>query len=953
KTAADLNLALVDPSGRLVDWAPSGSVISSPSSATVDIEYPMAGTWTAIVAWMDATLENNNVDLTWEVERNPTRLEGYLESAANGAVLASLLNAPLLYVQPDSIPEFTSWAANRLGISVAFLVDPQGIHTSGLYDALDSEFFVNNLNNYQLVTQWITSLSGSHDVVVTVPRGQGSEFFAPATLSAAYHGGPVFSLCDSDNSMMTRAEETWAPYLIGPEIDVYVTDRYSTRTENGWYDERIPNKYSMRLSVDSFEAFLDDRGAYEANASQDVVVVSPTDLVKTSFDRSLQSHFSPGRIPADDPAMASVMINRGIFHRFIFETAESADTSLVSMYAYTHGASFLDNNYNLNTIYQYENSTSMLEDRGFSVASHVGYDEVYDAIDSQLAFWTFSTHGTLTRYPSDPPDRPGGEGLFSLRDEDIPYGVENASQRDVNGDQLVNPVMFAVEDAHHRIETTSDLEARIGNIGSPIVLLTACLLGGSRLPSVLMEHGSVAVVGSPRTVYFQPAAMLSLYITESLVSAMPVGRALSDALTLVSSDYSDPLSSGDPRDYANQHILYGDPDVILYNPSDSPHVATLDPYGISLDGHTPGSGTRPIVGLGSSSYLPDMLTSLSVEHDYYEVSNYSDFLHLLFLRRCVVVEPGTASEFSSELASSESDIMDYVSGGGTLIVLGVSNELAWLPWPLSYTPSAVASGIELVDSTHPLLSVPNELSATVDYEGHFSDPWANFSVLATDGANPVLVAATVGVGKLALSTTHPAGVQANLTVENAVSWFEQPSLILDEISTNQEIIWEGDRVIVTLRISDAVGNALEGVDIEAYMNDTDVTTMLTETGNGIYTLILTEDWTNGRVGYHSLSLSGRLGGYDSMFLTLVNFIYIRSSPLLILALGGGLVIAAIVGYTYYRKRKVRESPPPPVPPTSPLSRKEKAQREEIERRKREEQKKKDKRFDPKEFFEVE
>ncbi len=953
KTAADLNLALVDPTGRLVAWDPSGSILARPGSASVDIEYPMAGTWTVVVAWMDATVENNNVNLSWQMKASPSLLEAYLESAANGAVLASLLNAPLLYVDRDAVPEITDWAASRLGISVAFLVDPQGIHTSQLYDALDNNFFVNNLNNYQLVTQWIKSLSASNDVVVTVPRGDGSEFFAPAALSAAYRGGPVFSLCDGDNSMMTRAEETWAPYLIGPEIDVYVTNRYSTRTENGWYDERIPNKYSMQLSVNSFEAFLVDRAAYNSSSPQDVVVVSPTDVVKTSFDRSLQSHFSPGRIPAPNPAMASVMINRGMLHRFLFETSESADTSLVSMYAYTHGASLLDNNYNLNTIYQYENSTSMLEDRGFTIDSHIGYNEVYEAVNSQLALWTFSTHGTLTRYPTDPPNRPEGEGLFSLRDEDIPYGVETESQRDANGDQLVNPVMFASEQGHHRIETTSDLEGRVGHIGSPIVLLTACLLGGSRLPSVLMERGSVAVFGSPRTVYFQPAAMLSLYVTESLVAGRPVGRSLSEALTLVSSDYSDPLPTGEPRDYANQHILFGDPSVVLYHPSDSPHIVAVDPYGLSLDGHTPGRGTRPIVGLGGSDYLPTLFDSLLLDHDYYEVSNYSDFLRLLFLRRCVLVEPDTTSEFSSEFASSRNDILNYVTGGGTLVVLGVSGDLSWLPWPLTYVSSASSSGIDFLDDAHSLVSVPNELSATVDYQGHFAGQWANFSIIATDGANPVIVASTVGVGKIALSTTRPAGLQANLTVENAVSWFEQPSLILDEISTNQEIAWEGDRIVITLRISDAVGQALEGIDIEAYMNETDVTHMLSETGDGIYVLTLTEEWTSGRVGYHNLGLNGRKSGYDSMTITLVSFIYIRPSPVLILAVGGGLVAVAVIAYTYYKRRRGKSAPPPRVSPSPSLSRKERARREEIERQKREEQKKRDKEFDPKEFFEIE
>ena len=172
-----------------------------------------------------------------------------------------------------------------------------------------------------------------------------SEFFGPAAYSAAVHGSPIFSLCGEDNYLTTRAQETWLPYLIGPEINnVYVINKYENRAENGWYDERIPNKFSMEKSVDDFESFLTIRGAYNSTSPQPVVVVAPVALLPISFDRSLQCDFQPGRIPAETPADASILINRGLLHRYLFLTAESADTSLVSFYAYTDGAQVMDNN---------------------------------------------------------------------------------------------------------------------------------------------------------------------------------------------------------------------------------------------------------------------------------------------------------------------------------------------------------------------------------------------------------------------------------------------------------------------------------------------------------------------------------------------------------------------------------------------------------------------------------
>ncbi|MHA1485498.1 MAG: hypothetical protein ACTSPR_09345, partial [Candidatus Thorarchaeota archaeon] len=330
----NLNLVLIDPNGRLAQWSPTESVLAG-LGESVDLPYPMAGDWTILVSWIDAVEEQNNVDISWDVSVMPTGLQDYLESAANGAVLASLLNAPLLYVDADAVPEVTTWAAERLGVDTCILVDPANIHSTSLENELDDYSTFVNIGNYPMLTNMIRSLSGQNDVVISVPIGDGSEFFAPAAFSAAFHGAPIISLCGTDNSLTTRAEETWAPYLIGPEIEVYVTNRYSARAENGWYDERIPNKYSMMKAVTDFEDFLDDRGAYNATSSQSVVIVAPVDLLKISFDRSLQSHFSPGRIPAENPAMASVMIARGALHRFLYLSADSADKVLLSMYAYT------------------------------------------------------------------------------------------------------------------------------------------------------------------------------------------------------------------------------------------------------------------------------------------------------------------------------------------------------------------------------------------------------------------------------------------------------------------------------------------------------------------------------------------------------------------------------------------------------------------------------------------
>ncbi|MFW9845862.1 MAG: hypothetical protein ACFFD6_03885, partial [Candidatus Thorarchaeota archaeon] len=940
-TGTNLDMALVDPLGRLVQWGPAGSLIASGlSSETVEVPYPMPGDWTVLISWIDASEEENNVDLSWEVSSLPTDLQAYLESAANGAVLASLMNAPLLYVTEDSVPDSTLWAAQRLGVSFSFLVDPANIHSDSLETALEDFSFLTSLESYLLMTQWIQSLSGEDDVVVTVPQGNADEVFAPAAYSGAFHGAPVFSLCGDDNYLTTRAEETWAPYMIGPEIDIYITSRWSTRTENGWYDERIPNKFSMMESVDVFADFLDERGAYNTTGPQSVIIISPPDLIKLSFDRSLQSHFQSGRIPTGNPSLVSVMVNRASHHRFLFLVSDAASDALLSFYAYTDGSTFVDNDYNAYEIWQIEDTTAALEGADFNILHGVGVDEVFAGINTQLALWSLSTHGTLTNGPRDPPHRPGGQGLFSLRNEAADYGFEESpatreSPSDV--DHLVNPVAYESESFHHVMKTTDDLESAIDNIGSPIVILTACLLGGTRLPIMLMEHGAVGVIASPRTVYFQPAGTLSIMMTEALCDGNSTGSALSDALVRISPDYSDPLIDRDPRDYGNQQVLFGDPEVHLYNPSSFSRIPTIDQTSTEFDGHAPGRGVPAVTAVGTSDYLPQTLSSLEIEHEFYDESNLTEFTWLLSLRETVIIEPGTLSSLSTELGPKSAELGEYVEEGGTFVLLGVTGDLSWLPWSTSYSATGIGASISISDTNHPLMTYPNTVSSSVDYQGHFTSVPENLTVLATDGTYPVVIAGVIGAGKLAMTTTHPAGIARNNTVENAALWSSRPSLVLHDAQLNQVIIWEGDSVTITLGITTRSGAGVENVGLQAWLNSSELSVL--ETGAGLYEITLTEEWTRGRIGSYTLTVVGVRNGYDTLTSVVYDFMTIRAFPWLPIVLVGG-VMAAIIGGSVYMRRKRGNR----VKPKSHIKGKT--------RKERQRQREEDRKVDPKEFFGV-
>jgi len=945
--ATDLNLALIDPMGRLVMWAPAGSILSNPGREIIRLPYPMEGNWDIIASWMDATDEQNNINLSWRISRLPTGMQNYFESASNGAVLASLLNVPLLYVEPTQVPQITQWALDKLNVSTIWFVDPANLQQSSLITELTASATLMNLNSYSSISGNITELSKRSDIVITVPTGDNNEFFGPAAYSAAVHGAPLFSLSNNDNQMITRAQETWAPYLIGPEINnIYVVNKYENRAENGWYDERIPNQYSMMESVNDFESFLTIRGARNSTTAQPCVIVAPLSLLPSSFDRSLQSAFNPGRIPAEEPSTASILINRGLLHRYLFLAAESSDTALISMYAYTDGAQFVDNALHYSLLYQIENSTDALEAAGFDIESHVGATETFAQLNSQVALWSLSTHGTLTLLPRDPPDRPHGPGYFSMRSTDAPFGFEESvsvRESPSDGDKLVNPVAFPAEASNHVTKSTDELEAAIGNIGSPIIILTACLLGGTDMPLMLMKHGAVAVTASPRTVYFQPAGMLSVILAQSLGQGDTIGEALSYGLSLTSTDFANPLIGRDPRDYANQQILFGDPSVQLYEPSASPHVAALDPTTEVFGDHVPTRAIPSIAVLGSSSYLPDALSPLMVEFDYYEPSNFSEFIPLLRLRYTVIIEPSTLPLFNENLTTYASDFDTYVRSGGVLAVLGITESLPWAPWPISYDPLVDSNPVTYIEETHPLLMIPNSINATTNHTGHFTSIWANLTVLATAGSNPVIIAGTYGSGKVALTTTNPTGSTRDDFIENIVQWSSMPSICLRQLTQSQSIIWAGDHVVLTIRLSDFEGNPIESANLHLWLNETEMTVV--EDGNGYYRVTVTEEWTSANQGAFDLRFYISKSGYDTLSLVFEQYLLVRPFPWAIIIILGGIVGTVIIGWVYIKRK--RGEPFTFRREKNGDSKSKKQEKEEEKRRKEE-----DSKFDPKEYFGV-
>ena len=146
------------------------------------------------------------VEYSWG--QNITKIQAdALTSATEGAVLASTLNAPLLYTTKSEVPECTKDALYTLGVENIYLVD-LGEHASeDVVKDLDRVAQISeNYKDHTDIYKAIRKITGSNDVIFTtidpwtkwylaeLKPGDETEaalFIGPSAYIAAHHGAPV------------------------------------------------------------------------------------------------------------------------------------------------------------------------------------------------------------------------------------------------------------------------------------------------------------------------------------------------------------------------------------------------------------------------------------------------------------------------------------------------------------------------------------------------------------------------------------------------------------------------------------------------------------------------------------------------------------------------------------------------------------------------------------------
>ena len=272
------------------------------------------------------------LDYSWEQKFSEKEVE-CLSSASNGAVLASKLNAPLLYVSPSELPESTEEVLYKLGVEKIYLID---IGNNLKKDVEEEIFQIADIIEYDTAREVYNAIKkdvDGNDVVFTTidpwtywyvkelkRAGEfpGALFIGPAAYCAAHHETPtvIVDLHPRLSQAVTYHTHFWGSPYYNQHID-------------------IPNSGSMALSSRQVYDFLEDynlgaleEGDASAQVQETIITVAGQYDIGIPWDRSFTGAALNGRFMFS-PVDTAYSIARNIFYpALIFENPATTTNKL-------------------------------------------------------------------------------------------------------------------------------------------------------------------------------------------------------------------------------------------------------------------------------------------------------------------------------------------------------------------------------------------------------------------------------------------------------------------------------------------------------------------------------------------------------------------------------------------------------------------------------------------------
>jgi len=253
-------------------------------------------------------------ELEYSWHQKFSRFEGEcLSSAANGAILASVLNAPLLYVSPSSLPDVTEKTLFKLGVKNIYLVN-LGDHLSSSVKKKISEFHKIKKEYRKPIEIYseIMKLTSKKDVIFTTidpwnkwlveglkpeEETKAAFFVGPAAYIAAHHGSPVLivDIHPRLSQAIVYPKEFWIRYA---------SDRYTNLVSSG----------SMVFTGKQVYDFLEDYSFGEIDDEMETIITVAGQFdIGIPWDRVFVGAATSGRF-FGSPVDVSYWISRNVFY---------------------------------------------------------------------------------------------------------------------------------------------------------------------------------------------------------------------------------------------------------------------------------------------------------------------------------------------------------------------------------------------------------------------------------------------------------------------------------------------------------------------------------------------------------------------------------------------------------------------------------------------------------------
>jgi len=308
-----LGFSLIGPSGEVIFSEINETKTESQTMHISRLGECLPGeNYSISVFSLDDITGSVDFEIEYEWEQQISDEEGNsLSSASEGAVIASTLNTPLLYITHSSLPKQIEDTLLQLGVKEVHIVDIGNTLSSKVKENIKNNFRISeHFTELSETYEFIRSLTNTNDVIFTTidpwtswymkelepgEQTQAALFIGPAAYLAAHHGSPVLIVDKHPelSSAVVWHTEFWRNY---------VSERY----------EHIPSVADMVLTGRKVYDFLKLHD-FDQIGRETIITVADQYDIGIPWDRVFVGEAKSGRI-CGSPVDTAYWISRSVFY---------------------------------------------------------------------------------------------------------------------------------------------------------------------------------------------------------------------------------------------------------------------------------------------------------------------------------------------------------------------------------------------------------------------------------------------------------------------------------------------------------------------------------------------------------------------------------------------------------------------------------------------------------------